>query len=123
MRIMNDDKEFRKGVGVSEADTGLDVERRQDVDGTTLVVAGEIDLHSCSTLDDALNEVLDGDAREVSLNMSDVTFIDSTGVRVLLAGRTRADEQGISLHIIEPSTSVLRLLDLTGLREHFGLSE
>jgi anti-sigma B factor antagonist len=53
--------------------------------------------------------------------MSGVPFMDSTGVGALLAIQARADRDHRTLIVENPSERVLRVLELTGLTEHFQI--
>lgn len=83
-------------------------------DGERLVVVGEIDASTSRQLADHLDP-LPGSSGEVVLDMSDVSFVDSSGLRVLIDAHQRADRAGRSLVIVEPSHVVRRLLDISGL--------
>lgn len=74
---------------------------------------GQIDAHTAPSLEKAL----DGLAAEatVSLDLSQVTFIDSSGLRVIVRTHKRLAETGGQLVIAEPSEPVMRLLEITGL--------
>lgn len=52
-------------------------------------VAGEVDLYSAPQLEEALGGLLDDGAARVLVDMTDVPFLDSTGLGVLLAFATR----------------------------------
>ncbi len=86
-----------------------------DVSENPAVVSadGQIDAHTAPSLEEAL----DGMAAEVtvSLDLSQVTFIDSSGLRVIVRTHKRLAETGGQLVIAEPSEPVMRLLDITGL--------
>jgi anti-anti-sigma factor len=84
-------------------------------DGTVVTVCGEIDLETCAELSAAL-ATLDG-SREVSLDLGDVSYIDSTGLRVLLTARDAAEKAGGSLRISTSSNIVARLIEITGANE------
>lgn len=84
-------------------------------------VAGEIDASTAPTLDDALRILPVGNGTVV-VDVSDVTFIDSSGLRVLISVATRAEEAGRSVILEQPSPTVTRLLEITGLTEMFGLA-
>lgn len=56
------------------------------------------------------------------LDVSGVSFIDSYGLRDLLAARQSATEHQVRLELHDPSAAVLRLLDATRLREVFPVS-
>jgi anti-sigma B factor antagonist len=89
---------------------------RIDVVDGALVVAGEIDAHSCTSLDAAIVEIDGGD---VSLELSGVTFIDSSGLRILVDHHFRLAETGDTLAIVRPSRPVRRLLEIAGLDSQF----
>lgn len=80
----------------------------------TVRVAGELDLHTADRLrDDLLG--LGEDARVVHLDCSGVEFLDSSGIRAILAARLELAER--PLVISSASPVVERLLDITGLRD------
>lgn len=93
-----------------------------------LVVRGEIDIQSAPELDEALSNT-DGDT--VLLDLSEVTFIDSSGLRVLVMARNRFDSSGCSLVLYaSEGSAVVRTIRLAGLTSDFevvtnpdGLSE
>lgn len=83
-------------------------------------VVGEIDASTAPTLEAALADLPEG-GEPVVLDLGDVTFIDSSGLRVLIALASRASDGGRSVKIDRPSPTVARLLEITGLAEMFGL--
>jgi anti-anti-sigma factor len=89
-----------------------------DGDGSVVTVCGEIDLETCVKLSTAL-AALEG-TRNVSLDLSDVSYIDSTGLRVLLTARDAAEKAGGSLHISASSHIVSRLIEITGVTGLLG---
>jgi anti-anti-sigma factor len=81
------------------------------------VLAGEIDLASIDALEAAITAT-EQDApadSDVVLDMSGVTFLDSSGLRVLVTANDRLDAAGRRLVIRRPPASVLRILEITGL--------
>ncbi|MFE9043589.1 STAS domain-containing protein [Streptomyces sp. NPDC007818] len=91
--------------------------------GTRTVVrlGGEIDMDSAVALEAALTDLLAGgaDGSPLVLDMSDVTFCDSTALNALLRVRRLALRGHGSLSIASASDQVARLLDLTGTGELF----
>ena len=87
-------------------------------DGTVVTVCGEIDLETCVELSAAL-ATLDG-SRTVSLDLGDVSYIDSTGLRVLLMARDAAEKAGGTLRVSTTSHIVARLIEITGADELLG---
>ena len=85
-----------------------------EVDETSGVVrgGGEIDLSSADQLRDAIGAALRSDStRTIVIDLSDVTFIDSTGVKELI----RPTMDGHSVVLRRPSEPVQRALKLSGL--------
>jgi anti-sigma B factor antagonist len=84
-------------------------------------LSGEIDAHTAPVLEDAVSTLPSGTAA-VSLDVSGVSFIDSSGLRVLIGLADRAGEAGRAVRIDHPSPTVARLVEITGLGEMFGLA-
>ena len=57
------------------------------------------------------------------LDLGEVSFIDSSGLRALLIGRDAVVSAGGEFELVNPSTVVRRLLQITGLEEKFGLQD
>jgi anti-sigma B factor antagonist len=84
----------------------------------TLTLAGELDPHTAPMLADQIDAVRAEGATTIVLVLSDLTFIDSSGLRVVIgADRSLADAGG-RLVLRSPSETVRRLLDITGLADH-----
>ena len=82
-------------------------------DCTTLRVAGEIDLSSAPQLRDAALRALRQGEGPLCLDLSGVTFLDSTGLHVLIATRRRAQLEGRELVLADLSRPVERVLQIT----------
>lgn len=83
-------------------------------DVPTLRPAGELDVAAVAEMEQALTEAYERSAT-VQIDMQEVSFLDSTGLRLLLAARQRCQADGGRLLIANPQAETLRLLDLTGL--------
>ena len=79
----------------------------------SVVVTGEVDLDTAPTVRDEVFRQLQGGAT-VHLDLGDVTFMDSSGLHVLLAISRQASLVGAELHLVRVSARVQRLLELTG---------
>jgi anti-sigma B factor antagonist len=93
------------------------VEQLTDPDGTArVVVQGELDLAATPMLRDALDG-LRREARSTVLDLRELTFMDSSGLRVLLeAGQHRAAGWGVSL-LLPAGGPVRRLIAISGVEE------
>ena len=79
----------------------------------TVVVTGEVDLDTAPAVRDEVLGHLHGGV-SVHLDLGDVTFMDSSGLHVLLATTRRASLVGAELRLVRVSARVQRLLELTG---------
>ena len=92
------------------------------LDARALVtVAGEIDLETASQLGDHALAALREVSPHLVLDLSGVTFMDSTGLKVLLSVQHRADLAHGSLGVVGTTRPVRRILELTGLDSAFAL--
>jgi len=84
------------------------------------VVSGELDVRTAPALARVLSADPDGEGAW-HVDVSGVTFIDSSGLGALVAVAREAAERGGSLRLDQPSTSVTRLLEITRMTEMFGI--
>ena len=89
----------------------IDVER--DDGSATLTLTGEIDLETSGALHDALTRVYGCPA--VHLDLSNVEYMDSTGLRTVLVAKGEIERAGGSLDIVDASSIVTRLIEITGI--------
>jgi anti-sigma B factor antagonist len=86
-----------------------------------LHVAGELDIGSAPVLRQQLLDLLgDEEVGDVALDLSGVTFLDSSGLAVLLMGARRWDADGNRLIVRTTNSVVDRIIDLTGARAAFS---
>ena len=98
---------------------GLSLATSTSAAETTLSVTGEIDLETAPQLRDALMAVVTTAQSQVLIDLSGVSFMDSTGLHTLMAAKRRADISGVELAVTHPSHVVERLLEVTGLTTAF----
>jgi len=84
-------------------------------DRRTVAVAGDLDIHTALRLEMALDAIVDEGAREVEINLAETTFVDSTGLAAIMAAHRRLAQRGGSLRLVNPSPSVMRVLELSAL--------
>ena len=88
-----------------------------------VVPSGEMDLASVDGLDREVRDLRRAGFDQVTIDLRDVTFIDSTGLRVLLSLRNDAARDGHHLALVPAVPSVQRIFDLTGTRGLFDWRE
>jgi anti-sigma B factor antagonist len=79
--------------------------------------AGEIDLFSCGSLRQRLDELWASGCADVVLDLREVTFMDSAGVHLLIDHHKRAAANNAAFSIIAGGQPVTRVLELTGIDE------
>ena len=84
-----------------------------------VTVAGELDIASSSRLAALLDTMIDDGIELIVLELRDVPFADSSGLRVLVNASNRLDETGGSLVVEGMSPAVEKLLQLTGLIDRY----
>jgi anti-sigma B factor antagonist len=106
------------GPDSTEALGALQVEQRP-VTGDELVIGvrGELDLGTVAMFMDAVDEAIDSGAAAVVLDLSKLTFIDSSGVGAYVTAFRRAKEHGSHLRIGERSSLVDRVLQISGIED------
>jgi anti-sigma B factor antagonist len=89
----------------------------RDAGTTTVALTGEIDVLTVDQVRAALEEALAGRPREIVVDMSELTFIDSTGLGALIFGFQRARDAHIRFRLARPNPTVHQILLLSGLLE------
>ena len=88
-------------------------------DGVLVIaVAGELDAFSAPSLEELAADA-GADGAPITLDLARTTFIDSSGLRSLLALHAKLERNGVALTLRAPSDPVTRLLGITGLDTHF----
>lgn len=99
----------------------LTVTVRREHGVTILEVTGEIDLSTVPRLRERLFELADS-GQPLIIDLNRITFIDSSGLGVLVATARRASVHGASLHAVCSRPQTRKLLWLTGVDRRIPLS-
>lgn len=81
----------------------------------TVSLSGELDLRAAQTLERRLLALLQLPLTEMVVDLSDLSFIDSTGLTALVRGQRAADEARIEFLVLHAHERVEWMLSLTGL--------
>jgi anti-anti-sigma factor len=84
---------------------------------------GELDLDSVHRVEAALEGLRDEGCPEVVLDLRGLTFMDSTGLRLVIRWDNAAREGGFRLAIVPGEDVVQRVFRLTGMDEHLTIAE
>jgi anti-sigma B factor antagonist len=97
--------------------SGLEIDERVGDGRCTLVLGGELDIASAPVLHAAVSRICQhGTAgAQITLDLSELIFIDSTGLAEIILTSQLCDRDGFELTVIPSPRAVQRLFELTGL--------
>lgn len=91
-------------------------------DADVFVLSGEVDAHTAPQFAAQFEPLPAGVDEAVTIDMAEVTFMDSSGLRVLIELNRRAGEAGIALIVRAPSRAVARIIEISGLSDIIEVS-
>lgn len=92
--------------------------QREDGGAAVLSVTGELDMNTVDILSERVQQRLDAGAIEVVIDLRDLAFMDSSGLRLLIALHDRAREEVWTLRLRAPRDQAARMvLRATGADE------
>jgi anti-sigma B factor antagonist len=96
---------------------GLSIEERSAQRSAVLLLSGELDIASAPRLQTAIARLCDDDARSLTLDLSSLLFIDSTGLAAIVYASRLCDRHDCELALIPGPEIVQQVFELTGLAE------
>ena len=96
---------------------------RQASEGPVVVLRGELDVYDAGKLRDCLDPLVTEGGSSVVVDMSGVSFLDSTGLGVFVAVVKKARALGGDVVFRRPSEPVMAVLRITGLTHVFTLEQ
>jgi anti-sigma B factor antagonist len=118
---------LEEAVAIEEpdVDTGLmpgptaaepfQVSVRVESDRCEMILSGELDVSTAPLLRHRMAEVTDELETELVLDISALTFIDSTGLSLIVSEHKKLKAQGSELIVLSPTRMASRLFELSGL--------
>ena len=100
---MADGQQF--AVALERADNGVAV----------VALAGEVDLYTAPRFREVLFQAIEGGGAVVVVDLTGVSFVDSTALGVLVSGGRRLEQAAGRLAIGCPDKRIRRILEITGL--------
>lgn len=91
-------------------------------DHMLLTLAGDLDFAAHAAVEEQVVALV-GAGHPVVVDCAGITFLDSMGLRALVAGQREAEVAGVSFALTAPSPPVLRVLELTGTLEVFAVRQ
>jgi anti-sigma B factor antagonist len=106
--------------GVDPGDLHVVVSRAGS--GHEIRLLGELDMSTASRLRDELARLATDGPSLVTVDLSELSFIDSTGLSVLITGLKRLRQEGGDMALRSPTAGTRKVLEITGLTEVFSTS-
>jgi len=85
-------------------------------------LVGELDMSTAPQLRERLSGLATDGPNQVTVDLSELSFVDSTGLSVLITGLKQVRQQGGDMALRSPTPSTRRVLEITGLTEVFAIS-
>jgi anti-sigma B factor antagonist len=99
---------------------GLSIEQKDDA--VVAAYSGELTLDVTQEVKNKLQEALEScDCKKLVLNLSEVSFIDSSGIGFLVSLSSRLQSSGLEFALMKPSAQVGKTLELVQLKSYFRI--
>jgi len=96
-------------------------EQRPENGHHVIAARGEIDLFTAPELKQALTDTIEGGQHRLVIDLSEVTFLDSTALGVLIGAVKRLRSRGGALAIVNTDASIAKTFEITGLDQVFTI--
>jgi anti-sigma B factor antagonist len=94
-----------------------------DRESATVTLSGELDIATVSRVEEAVAATLTGEVRTLTIDLSGLGFVDSSGLRLFIVLDQRATEQGWELRLLRPDAQVLTVFQISGVEENLPFVE
>jgi anti-sigma B factor antagonist len=102
-------------------DQSFDVVEKDEGGFIQIDVRGEVDVATAPVLREKLNEAIDRGSSPIVLDLSTVTFIDSTALGVLIGAQERCQGRASELRIVASEPRIIKIFEITGLTDLFSI--
>ncbi|WP_195268280.1 STAS domain-containing protein [Eubacterium sp. 1001713B170207_170306_E7] len=96
-------------------------ELKNDRDG--VCVTGEVDIYTATQFKEPIEKLIQAGTKEIFLDLTNLSYIDSTGIGILIELRKGSMSKGLDMTLINPQKNVVKLLQLTGVDQIFNIIE
>ena len=99
----------------------FDLQTSDEPYGFRAALTGEIDLSTVEDVESGLRKAIDGGTGAVALDLREVSFLDSSGLRLLLRLHKDMSDAGRRLVLVQGPRRVARVFELTGAEDQFEI--
>jgi stage II sporulation protein AA (anti-sigma F factor antagonist) len=93
----------------------LELEDQRATTEHRLIVRGELDMASAPMLVSRLHRLFDEPLERLVLDLSELTFMDSNGLRTVLLAKELCDQHGCEFLLVPGPPQIQRLFEVTGM--------
>jgi anti-sigma B factor antagonist len=97
------------------------IEQGSEAGHYVIAARGEIDLFTAPELKQVITDVIESGERRVAIDLSEVSFLDSTALGVLIGAVKRLRSRGGALAVINTDSSIAKTFEITGLDQIFTI--
>ncbi|MGC8765131.1 MAG: STAS domain-containing protein [Brevinematia bacterium] len=99
----------------------MEINRREVGEITIFDITGEIDLYNAPEIKEKIKEEMNKNRVNIVINLDKVTYIDSSGIGVLISSLSNLKKVGGALKLINVYASVRKVFELTKLTSFFDI--
>jgi anti-sigma B factor antagonist len=103
--------------------TPFEIDTSSEADSGRLTLSGELDLATVPRVQEAVDVALARGARTLIVDLSALSFIDSSGLRLFVVLHQRANAEGWRLSLIRPQERAMTVFRISGLEGNLPFSE
>ena len=95
----------------------IEMDDQKDNQKVVVMISGEIDVYTAPKLKETLFQIVENGAEEITVDLSDVTYMDSTGLGVFVGTFKMVCSRKGKFELVGLSKRMRRLFDITGLSD------
>jgi anti-sigma B factor antagonist len=103
--------------------TPFEINVVRDRESATVTLAGELDIATVPRVEEAIEATLTDGLQVLTVDLSGLGFVDSSGLRLFIVLDQRAAEQGWELRLLRPDAHVLTVFQVSGVEENLPFIE
>ncbi len=93
----------------------MTIDQKQNGTSLEVILEGKLDTTTAPELEAALNHALEG-VKELTLDLGNLSYISSAGLRILLSTQKKMNKQGTMI-VKNPNEEVMEIFEVTGFNE------
>jgi anti-sigma B factor antagonist len=115
LSIANDSRYVTLGDGDPSRSRAFEVQDIVSDSRHRLVLSGELDLAPASELEEMLLRLCGDGTKEITLDLSKLRFMGSTGLRLVLLAKELCEQNGCGFLLVSGPPNIQRMFEMTGL--------